>query len=216
MIRKGLLFLAWVALIGYAVWLAPSQGNEFQLVVDLLTLRWDDYNPLVIAVFQSLGLFPLMLAAVVLFDRREQDVPAWPFVALSFVLGGFALLPYFVLRQEGYTFLGKRRGWVRWLDSRILGALTLVAAAVLSVYGLIWGDWSAYLTEFRQNGLVHIMSIDFFVLQFLFALTLSDDMMRRGYWNGATYWMACLLPFVGPALYLTIRPPLLIERRVWN
>jgi RsiW-degrading membrane proteinase PrsW (M82 family) len=55
-------------------------------------------NQVFVSLFSLMGIYPALYACLLVpAGRSENKVPAWPFVALSFLLGAFALLPYMVL-----------------------------------------------------------------------------------------------------------------------
>ena len=49
----------------------------------------------------------------------------------------------------------------------------------LVIYGLVYGDWVAFVESFWTSGLVHIMSIDFVLISILIPSFMKDDMIRR-------------------------------------
>jgi hypothetical protein len=53
------------------------------------------------------------------------------------------------------------------------------------------------------------MSLDFCLLCLLFPLLLPDDLARRGLNDRRWFWSISLVPLIGPAIYLAMRPPLL-------
>ena len=89
----------WLGFVGYAVLLAPAdQPDTADLILRLSTGQWDGINPALIALFNAMGLWPVVYAALALVDGRGQRLWAWPFVVASFAVGAFALLPYLALR----------------------------------------------------------------------------------------------------------------------
>ncbi|MGB2926617.1 MAG: DUF2834 domain-containing protein [Limnothrix sp.] len=207
--RSILLGLFWLGFAGYAFFLAPpQQPDTFDLILQLSTGDWAEINPLIAALFNIMGVLPLMYGAMLFLDGRGQRLPAWIFSTGSFFLGAFALLPYLSLRQENKQFVGKKNWWLRWQDSRILGGITLIAVTGLLVYGLGQGDWADYLARFRGDRFIHVMSLDFCALLLLFPTLLGDDLARRGLGEKKwLFWAIALTPPIGTALYLTLRPP---------
>lgn len=201
--------LLWIGLIGYAFGLAPpDQPNTFELIQNLSTGQWQGINPAVIALFNIMGIWPLIYGCLVFSDGKMQRVPAWPFAIASFAVGAFALLPYLALRQPNSDWQGANNWFLRLNDSRWLGAFISLGALILVAWGLVAGDWSDFAHQWQTSRFIHVMSLDFCCLHLLFPILLKDDMARRGFTNSAIFWWVVLLPCLGPAFYLVLRPPL--------
>ena len=209
MSRKIGLGLLWVGLIIYAFFLAPpNQPDTFELIKNLSIGKWDGINPLIIALFNIMGIWPFIYSCLVFIDGRQQKIPAWPFAAGSFGVGAFALLPYLALRQPNQEFTGSKSLFLKVLDSRWLGVALTLGTLVLLGFGLLQGDWGDFIQQWQTNRFIHVMSLDFCLLCLLFPTLLGDDMARRGVKNSSLFWVVTLLPLVGPLVYLCIRPPL--------
>ncbi|HEY9605035.1 MAG TPA: DUF2834 domain-containing protein [Allocoleopsis sp.] len=209
MSRKIGLGLLWVGLIIYAFFLAPpNQPDTFELIKNLSIGKWDGINPLIIALFNIMGIWPFIYSCLVFIDGRQQKIPAWPFAAGSFGVGAFALLPYLALRQPNQEFTGSKSLFLKVLDSRWLGVALTLGTLVLLGFGLLQGDWGDFIQQWQTNRFIHVMSLDFCLLCLLFPTLLGDDMARRGWKNSSLFWVVALLPLLGPVLYLCIRPPL--------
>jgi hypothetical protein len=209
MSRKIGFWLIWVGVIIYAFFLAPpNQPDTVELIKNLSTGKWDGINPLIIALFNIMGIWPFIYSCLLFIDGREQKTPAWPFAAASFGVGAFALLPYFALRQPNQEFAGSKSMFLKLLDSRWLGVALTLGTLVLLGFGLVKGDWGDFIQQWQTNRFIHVMSLDFCLLCLLFPTLLGDDMARRGLENSPLFWVVALLPLVGPLLYLCIRPPL--------
>jgi hypothetical protein len=206
--------LLWVGVVVYAFLLAPpDQPDTVELIKNLSTGNWDGINPLIIALFNIMGVWPLIYSCLMFIDAREQKIPAWLFATGSFAVGAFALLPYLALRQPNQEFTGSKDIVLRLLDSRWLGiALTLGALGLLS-FGLLKGDWGDFIQQWQTNRFIHVMSLDFCLLCLLFPALLGDDMARRGLKNSQLFWAVALVPMIGPLLYLCLRPPLSDSRQ---
>jgi hypothetical protein len=204
----GFWFL-WVSLVAYAFLLAPpNQPDTIELITNLSTGKWEGINPLIIALFNIMGIWPLIYSCLVFIDGTEQKIPAWPFAAGSFGVGAFALLPYLALRQPNQEFTGSKGIFLKVLDSRWLAiALSLGSLGLLS-FGLLKGDWGDFIQQWQTSRFIHVMSLDFCLLCLLFPALLGDDMARRGLKNSQLFWAVTLLPLLGPLLYLCVRPPL--------
>jgi hypothetical protein len=188
--------VVWLALVVVAFRIAPeADAQSGALVAQLLRADFQGLNPVVPALFNAMGLWPMLYACVVLLEK--QRVPAWPFVLGSFAIGAFALLPYLALRDPMRP-LGTSTGRLaRLLESRGLAAALLLAAMALWAWAVALGDFSSQF--------LFVMSTDFLACSLLAPTVLRDDLARR---NGAPgLWALGLLPLIGPACYLLLRPP---------
>jgi hypothetical protein len=209
MVKKIGFWLVWAAFVTYAFLLAPpEQPGTFELIKNLSTGQWTGINPIVIALFNLLGIVPMIYACLMFIDGKQQKVAAWPFSAFSFGVGAFALLPYLALREPNQEFHGKKNLFLKILDSRWLGLLLTIGAGSLFVYGLLGGNWADYIQQFQTNRFVHVMSLDFCLLWLIFPALLGDDMARRGIKSSALFWIVALIPLFGSLAYLCLRPPL--------
>lgn len=212
MIRKIGFAALWVGLAVYAFLLAPpNQPDTFELIKNLSLGEIDGINPLIVALFYIMGVWPMIYSCLLFFDGRTQKIPAWPFATLSFGVGAFALLPYLALREPRTNFSGQKNAWLKLLDSRWTGIGLMIAAVLLVAYGLSNGNWGDYLYQWRTSRFIHVMSLDFCLLCLLFPALLRDDMARRGLHNSQLYWITVLIPLFGPLIYLCVRPPLVEE-----
>ena len=209
MVRKIGLLLLWVAFVSYAFLLAPpSQADTIQTIVHLSTGKWAGINPLIIALFNLMGIWPLIYGCVLLVDGRGQKLPAWPFALACFALGAFALLPYLAWHQPYSQFTGEKNFFIKLADNRLIGAIAFFWAFILLVYGIIAGDWGDFVLQWQTSRFIHVMSLDFCLLWLLFPLLLGDDMARRGLKDSLIFWTVALIPMLGAAGYLAFRPPL--------
>ena len=209
MLRKIAFGLLWLGFVVYAFFLAPpDQPGTFELIKNISIGQWQDVNPLVIALFNLMGIWPLIYSAVVFIDGRGQKIPAWLFSTVSFAVGAFALLPYLALREPNNQFLGQKNTLLKLLDSRVTGFVLTVATVILVAYGLRAGDWGSFLQEWQTNRFINVMSLDFCLLCLLFPALLGDDMARRSWKNPQFFWLITLIPLFGPLVYLSVRPPL--------
>jgi hypothetical protein len=218
MLKKIALWSLWLAFILYAFLLAPPDGNASPLenrpdtlilIKNLSTGQWTGINPLIIALFNIMGVLPLLYSCLVYIDGRVQKVPAWIFSAGSFAVGAFALIPYMALRHPNPTFTGEKNWWLKILDSRWLGGLIAIATLSLLGYGLMNGNWNDFVNQWQTSRFIHVMSLDFCLLCLLFPVLLSDDMARRGLNDRRLFWAIALVPLLGAIAYVTLRPPLL-------
>jgi hypothetical protein len=210
MVRKVGFWLLWLGFIAYAFLLAPpNQPDTLQLIKNLSTGNWEGINPLVVSLFNIMGVWPMIYSCLLFIDGRGQKIPAWPFATLSLGVGAFALLPYLALREPNPDFTGKKNVFLKLLDSRLTGVALSIGAITLVSYGLINGDWGNFIQQWQTSRFIHVMSLDFCLLCLLFPALLGDDMARRGLKNPQLFWLSALIPLFGSLIYLCLRPPLL-------
>ncbi|MEH2071382.1 MAG: DUF2834 domain-containing protein [Nostoc sp.] len=209
MTRKIAFGLVWLGFIVYAFLLSPpQQPGTFELIKNLSIGQWQGINPLIIALFNLMGIWPLIYSAVVFIDGRGQKIPAWLFAIPSFAVGAFALLPYLAFREPNQKFVGEKDTLLKLLDSRVTGFILTVASIILVIYGLTGGDWGNFVQQWQTNRFIHVMSLDFCLLCVLFPTLVGDDMARRGWKNPQLLWLTALIPLFGSLIYLCVRPPL--------
>ncbi|XWK88157.1 MAG: DUF2834 domain-containing protein [Phormidium sp.] len=209
MIRKISFWLIWLGVAGYAFLLAPpQQPGTFELIKNLSTGQIAGINPLVVALFNIMGVWPMIYSCLLFFDGRGQKVKAWPFAAASFGVGAFSLLPYLALREPNPEFIGSKNKFLKVLDSRWTAILLTLITLGLAGFGVIAGDWQNFIQQWQTSRFIHVMSIDFCLLCLLFPALLGDDMARRKMKNPAIFWAVSLLPLFGSLAYLCLRPPL--------
>lgn len=209
MLRKVFFGFLWIGFVTYAFTLAPpDQPDTLVLIKDLSTGNWQGINPLIVDLFNLMGIWPLIYSSVLFFDGQGQKISAWPFALASFAVGAFAILPYLVFRQPNPNYSSSPNFVLKLLDSRITGILLTIGAVTLMGYGLNGGDWSDFLQQWQTSRFIHVMSLDFCLLCLLFPALLGDDMAKRGMKNPILYWLVTLIPLFGPLGYLSIRKPL--------
>lgn len=195
-IRKSIFFISWIAFIAYAVYFAPN-GNQGYLH-QLMTM--DDPDPFLLMVFSFLGIYPLVFSALLL-EEDDAWLPLWPFVLGMFMLGAFALMPYFFL-SKGKT--SRKRRTPKWLSkglqSSIFTTLLMIGTVALCLYGVIQGDFQLYLEAFQTSQFVHVMTIDFFILTTLSYFVIYWRERKNGQVN-QLHWLG-FMPIVGAILYL--------------
>lgn len=209
MLGKVALALIWLGFSVYAFNFAPPQQPEtFALITDLATGNWAGINPLIIALFNIMGILPAVYACILLIDGRGQKIMATPFVALSFGVGIFALLPYFVLRQPNPVWNGEKNWLLKIVDSRWTGIILAVGAIALLVLGFTQGDWTDFVRQWQTSRFIHVMSLDYCLLCLFFPVVVKDDLARRGIYDRKIFWTISLIPLLGTLVYLCLRPPL--------
>ncbi len=209
LIRSLLLAGLWIAFVTYAFGFAPPDSPDtLDLIVRLSSGKFDGVNPLVVNLFNIMGVLPLMYCCLLYSDGRGQKLPAWAFSAGSFALGAFALLPYLIFRRDNTTFIGPKNWVIKLWDSKITASLIGVGVLTLLFLGLTQGDWVDFGMQWRSNRFIHVMSLDFCLLSCLFPTLIKDDMARRGWVNDQVFWLVSLVPLLGPLVYLIVRPSL--------
>lgn len=209
MVRKIGFGLLWIGMITYASFIAPpNQPDTFELIKNLSLGNLEGINPLIVALFYIMGVWPMIYSCLLFFDGRGQKVPAWPFAAVSFGVGAFSLLPYLALREANPNFSGEKNAFLKLLDSRITGIFLTLAAAGLVAYGVFTGNWGDFIQQWQTSKFIHVMSLDFCLLCLLFPALLGDDMARRNLKNPLVFWAVALIPLFGPLVYLCLRTPL--------
>jgi len=216
-VKKILFALLWVGFVTYAFGFAPpSQPDTPELIQNLIAGNWKEINPIVVALFNLMGIWPIAYSSLLFFDGRGQKIGAWPFAIASFGVGAFAILPYLVLRQPQPEFNGEKSKLLQVLDSRILGVILLLGAIALLVFGITQGNWQDFIYQWQTRRFIHVMSLDFCLLALLFPALLGDDMARRGLDSSIAFWAVSLVPLFGPLAYLCTRPPLEAKDSVDN
>lgn len=209
MLGKIAFWLLWLGFVTYAFLLAPpDQPDTFELIKNLSTGQWEGINPIIVSLFNIMGIWPLIYSCLLFIDGRAQKIPAWPFATASFAVGAFALLPYLALRKINTEFVGSKNAFLSLLDSRLTGIALTIGTVVLLAYGLKDGNWQDFIQQWQSSRFIHVMSLDFCLLCLLFPTLLRDDMARRGLKNPQLFWITALLPLFGPLIYLCVRPPL--------
>lgn len=197
----------WCALLAFALRLAPpADAATLGQVWALLRADTAQVDGLAIAIFNLLGVLPAAFLALVLFDSGRPR--PWPFALGAFVLGGFVLLPYLVLRDTRAPLRTRPPLAVRAIGSRPAGWGLALAAAGLLAFGLLAGDPLDYLAQARASLFIATMSADLLALTVALHLAAAADRRRRGLRLAGTAARLVHLPLLGPLLYLALRPPL--------
>ncbi len=209
MVAKICLWLLWLGFASYAFLFAPpDRPDTLQLIIDLSTGKWAGINPLIIALFNLMGILPMAYAALILIDGKTQRLPAGLFCAASFAIGAFAILPYLASREPNSRPIIERDGLVKIVDSRWLGLLLAIGTVILLADGIGRGDWADFVQQWQSSRFIHVMSLDFCLLVFLFPLLIGDDLQRRNFTNPQAIRWLSFIPLFGGLLYLCIRPSL--------
>ncbi len=179
-LRKGLFLALWLSLLVFAFGFSPpADPGTLDLIRKLSTGDWQNLNPVVIALFNVMGIWPLIYGTILLPGGKRFQLPAWPFVVGSFFLGAFVLLPYFILRRPSSSISAATNNadQVRlyfWLRS----GLFLVAIA-LGGWAIWQGNWPDYWQQCRNSQFIAVMSSDFLCLTLAYPLMLWDNQFFR-------------------------------------
>ncbi len=163
----------WLLLIAVAFGLSPpNRPDLWPWLGRLLTGDWAGENPMVVAHFQLMGVWPLTMAALL---RREWArpgmVPAWPFLIGAFALGCFVLLPYLILRRA--PALGAPP-----VHSAVWALLALVGVGFLG-WGFGAGSVSGWLEGVRTDGFLWPMAWDFLAFCVVFGVESRGRLWAR-------------------------------------
>lgn len=209
MMRKLIFWLLWIGLILYAfIFAPPDQPDTLPLIINLSTGNLTGINPLITALFNLMGIWPIIYSCVLFIDGRGQKIPAGIFAGLSFAVGAFAILPYLGLREINPTFFGEKNIFLRVLDSRWTAFLLSLVALILLIYGLTQGNGIDFVQQWQNSRFIHVMTLDFFLLSFIFPSLLIDDMKRRQMTQQKLFLSLAFIPLIGALIYLCFRPPL--------
>ncbi|KAG0583509.1 hypothetical protein KC19_3G142500 [Ceratodon purpureus] len=220
-VSSAVVFAFFGALVAYAAVLAPGQTpyRDQYFIEKLVGLRSNDgfaINTILWCEFFIMGLWPMIYSSLILPSGRNKKggVPEWPFLILSFGVGAFALLPYFALwkppppkvtKQELQSFP------FNVLENKLVSVGVLLSGSALLVTAALAGadQWTEMYQYFRESKFIHVMSIDFLTLSTLAPFWVYNDMATRK-WLDKGSWLLplTLVPYVGPALYLCLRPSL--------
>mgnify|MGYP005856792293 CR=1 FL=1 len=202
----------WVLFSVYAFVFAPPSGPETnELIQKMLNGDIAGVNWVIFALFNLMGVWPLLHFAVLASDGKNQPIPWWIFALGSFFLGAFVLLPYFVFRKPKPKFEGEYKGIAKMADGKGLGIMLFVISVWLVGSAILYGDWANYVADFLTKGFIHVMSLDFLALWVMFIFISRGDMARRNIDIGdrKKKWLILVsIPVFGAAMYLILRPKL--------
>lgn len=89
--------------------------------------------------------------------------------------------------------------------------ISLAAGLGIIIYaGLASGDdWKEFYQYYRESKFIHITSLDFTLLSAFAPFWVYNDMTARKWYDKGSWLLPLsLVPFLGPALYLLLRPSL--------
>ncbi|TKY47862.1 hypothetical protein E2542_SST29923 [Spatholobus suberectus] len=216
-----LLFLLWAALVYYVFFLTPNQtpSRDLYFLKKLLNLKGDDgfrMNEVLVSLWYIMGLWPLVYSMLLLPTGRssKNNIPVWPFLILSCFGGAYALLPYFVLWKPPAPPVEETqlKSWpLNFLESKVTAVISLAAGVAIITYAGLAGQdlWKEFYQYFRESKFIHIMSIDFIIFSAFAPFWVYNDMTARKWFDKGSWLLPIsLIPFLGPGLYLLLRPSL--------
>ncbi|RDX88888.1 hypothetical protein CR513_29430, partial [Mucuna pruriens] len=216
-----LLFLLWAGLLYYVFFLTPNQtpSRDSYFLKKLLNLKGDDgfrMNEVLVSLWYIMGLWPLVYTMLLLPTGRssKNSIPVWPFLILSCFGGAYALLPYFVLWQPPAPPVEETqlKTWpLNFLESKVTATISLAAGVAIITYAGLAGQgvWKEFFQYFRESKFIHITSIDFIILSTFAPFWVYNDMTARKWFDKGSWLLpVSLIPFLGPGLYLLLRPSL--------
>ncbi len=187
--RKYIL-VAYVLLIFYTLVHLLTNFMNQDILMRLLNMQAD---PLIFAVFNLLGLFPLAFLMFAFATHKLNKLDYIPLL-LAFGLGGFANTPFFIYKDI------KSMRYIKYFKALSVIAIIFTIIAILS--GLIFGSTSIYIDAFLNDSFVHIMTIDF-----LFMVTISPLILKPV----TKYYLLGLLPIIGIFVVLMIEQQRLLK-----
>ncbi|KMT02292.1 hypothetical protein BVRB_9g206100 [Beta vulgaris subsp. vulgaris] len=215
-----LLFFFWAAIMYYVFNLAPNQtpSRDLYFVKKLSNLVGDDgfeMNKVLVSLWYIMGLWPIVYSMLLIPSGRssKSGIPVGLFATLSFFGGAYVLLPYFIIWRPPPPKVkeGELSSWpLNFLESKLTaGFLGAVGLGLIVYAGLAQGDWQEFYQYFRESKLVHATSLDFTLLSAFAPFWVYNDMTARKCYD-KTAWLLpfSIIPLLGPALYLLLRPPL--------
>ncbi|MBK1620320.1 hypothetical protein CKO42_18110 [Lamprobacter modestohalophilus] len=203
---RWLFAVLWLLLLTYALLFAPPvPADLLGQLRDLALARVQAVDPIAIAVFNLLGVLPVAFLAILLFDTGKPS--PWPFALGSFVLGGFVLLPYLVIRDLRAPLQRAPGAFVRALGSPITGVVLLLTALGLIGFAVLAGDLSVFAAQLQDSAFIAVMSADLLVLTIALHRCAVMDRQRRGLRLSGWSALAVHMPLLGPLLYLALRQP---------
>ncbi|KAF5206113.1 transmembrane protein [Thalictrum thalictroides] len=205
----------------YVFLLTPNQtpSRDMYFLEKLLNLKGDDgfeMNKVLVSLWYIMGLWPLVYSMLLLPSGRssESKIPVWPFLVLSFFGGAYALLPYFILWKPPPPSVDEAelgRWPLNFLESKLTaGILTAAGLGLITYAGLADADvWKEFYQYFRESKFIHVTCLDFTLLSTFAPFWVYNDITARK-WSDKGSWILplTLIPLLGPAFYLVLRPSL--------
>lgn len=213
MTKKIIFFGIWLTFLSYGFFFSPSDDPEtFNLIINLSSGKIQGINPLIVSLFNLMGILPMLYATMLITDGKNQKIASAPFIIGSFFVGAFALLPYFAFRESHDNFTGEKTKLIKFFDSRLLAIILSIGAITLLFFGLTNGNFADFIYQWQNSKFINVMSLDFLCLCLLFPVIIKDDLALRSGENQQNWlWLISLIPLLGALVYLCLRPPLKAE-----
>ncbi|WP_025724751.1 hypothetical protein [Acholeplasma granularum] len=181
---KKIITFSYVLLIIYTIYHLVFKYSSLNLLSDIFSMNVD---PLILAVFNLLGMFPLTFLLFAITTNKLNKVD-FIFLFLGFVLGGFAVAPYFIYKKNP-----------KYRNIRVFkytSFILMFTTIIIIIFGLILGNFQVYLNAFLNDSFIHIMTIDFIFMIFISPLILKPV---------SRYYLLGFMPIVGIYLNLALK-----------
>jgi hypothetical protein len=213
---------AWVGLTTYAFGFSPGGSPEAaaidsELIAKMISTPFDgSVSPIFVALFNSLGIIPVIYSSLLLPGSKNQSPPAAPFLVASFALGFFGLGPYLALRQyrDDPESTEVKMSELSFFQTAFENKLTAADMAAFASYLLFYAvtgmdltsNLQGYQALFLSQRLVNVSTLDFTILILCMGDVIDEDMRRRGVQGSALKY--AVVPVFGPIMWLLTRPSL--------
>ena len=171
----------WISLVMYSIIYGFSFGFNSDLLPQLIQGEADGFSS---SFFNWMGLVPFYFLIDASLDKDRPRL-SWVPLGLGFFLGAYSSL-------WGYEHLTGKRNKVTFIKKISLIAL-LLASGWLIIDALVNTNPSFYFSQFFQDALVGIMTIDFLIL-YGWSVVLAKSRYQ-------SWWLA-LVPMVGFGLLI--------------
>ncbi|UAJ73544.1 hypothetical protein IQE94_04355 [Synechocystis sp. PCC 7339] len=202
----------WLALVIFAFGFAPPSDPKTLALIKALSLgQWQNINPVIIALFNLMGIWPMAYAGMLIGDRQGRKFPAWPFVVGSFFFGAFALLPYLVFwpptaQTDSPASNSEPSKVNKFWQSPWLGRILFLLAIACVCGAVLLGNWGDYWQQLPTSQFIAVMSSDFLCLTLAFPLLLAQYLHREQGTRSLLIALMAMVPLFGALTYLSIRP----------
>ena len=210
-IGKLVVAAVWAGLLLYAFTAAPP--DDPTLAQRLIRASFGGpragLDPAVLAVWNMLGVVPLLYLSLLVPDGRRQRVWSWPFGLLMMAGGAFILVPWLLLRTEQDSAARPWRLGMRIVRSGVFRYGIVATLLGHTLYGVFYGSASGFMKLFSSTGLVNVMTFDLLLCAGLLPYYIALLRRRKADfvespWERPLLW----IPLFGPALWsaLCYRP----------
>lgn len=203
-LAKLLIAAVWAGLLVYVFAFAPPHDPAVtrRLLAGTFGGSYAGLDAAVVAVWNLLGVVPLLYLSLLVPDGRRQRVWSWPFGLLMMVGGAFVLVPWLLLRTEEDSAARRFQLGMRLVRSAVFRWGIVAGILGLGGYGLVRGSIAGFAALFWHARLVHVMTLDLLLcaalLPYLIAkLRRPEDVVGEPAWARALP----LVPLIGPALW---------------